>query len=449
MKGALLVYLMTYGGVVAALLNPFVGFLIYVSFAVLRPEFVWPWSVQPGNYSRIIALALLAGWAFQGFGRWDLGRGKAVILALIGYFAWTILSALQAPDQSLAWEFVEHYAKIVLPILVGITTINSVRQLKLLAWVILLSQAYPAYELNMTYFGGYNQLWQEGFATMDNNSYAISLVTCTGLAGFLAWHSERWWQKALAAGSAAFMGHAILFSFSRGGMLGLIVLAVVAFAVMPKRPKEYMAFALAVAVGLGLAGKEVRERFRTSFGEKDGTMEASAESRLVLWAACLDTIQENPVFGVGPDHMPLRMEQYGLQKGKEAHSVWLQIGAELGIPGMLLLISFYGFCIVRLLPIARGKAAVPDPWLAYLARAVIASLCGYVVSAQFVSLKFLETPYYIAMLGAGILKLSTHQSNEVRAPAPRTRLASGPLNSHSPPGEVADPHDENRRLRRE
>ena len=277
---ALLVYLMTYGGAVAALFNPFVGILIYVSFAVLRPEYVWPWSVEPGNYSRIIGLALLAGWAFRGFGQWDLGRGKAVILALIGYFAWTILSALEAQDQSLAWEFVETYAKIVLPILVGITTINSVRQLKLLAWVILLSQAYPAYELNMTYFGGYNQLKEEGFACMDNNSYAIALVTCTGLAGFLAWHSERWWQKALAAGSAAFMGHAVLFSFSRGGMLGLIVLAVVAFAVMPKGPKEYVAFALAVAVGLGLAGKEVRQRFGTSFAEEDGKREASAESRL-------------------------------------------------------------------------------------------------------------------------------------------------------------------------
>ena len=203
---------------------------------------------------------------------------------------------------------------------------------------------------------------------MDNNSYAISLVTCTGLAGFLAWHSERWWQKALAAGSAAFMGHAVLFSFSRGGMLGLIVLAVVAFAVMPKGPKEYMAFALAVAVGLGLAGKEVRERFGTSFAEEDGTREASAESRLVLWAACWDTIQKNPVFGVGPDHMPLRMEQYGFKKGKEAHTLWLQIGAELGLPGMFLLMSYYGLCLVRLWPIARGKTAVSDPWLAYLAR---------------------------------------------------------------------------------
>ena len=153
-------------------------------------------------------------------------------------------------------------------------------------------------------------------------------------------------------------------------MLGLIVLAVVAFAVMPKGPKEYMAFALAVAVGLALAGKQVRERFGTSFAQEDGKREESAESRLVLWSACLDTIQKNPVFGVGPDHMPLRMDQYGFKKGKEAHTMWLQIGAELGLPGMFLLMSYYGLCVVRLWPIALGKTAVSDPWLAYLARAV-------------------------------------------------------------------------------
>jgi hypothetical protein len=38
---------------------------------------------------------------------------------------------------------------------------------------------------------------------------------------------------------------------------------------------------------------------------------------------------------------------------------------------------------------------------------VIASLCGFAVAAQFVSLDFLEPPYYIALLGAGVLKLST------------------------------------------
>jgi Family of unknown function (DUF5935) len=154
MKSVIFVYLMTYGGAAVALFNPFVGFLIYVSFAILRPELMWPWSVPPGNYSRTVGIAVLAGWALRGFGRWDLGRGKAVILALVGFFVWTTLSAWQAPDQELAWEYVEKYAKIIFPILAGITTIHSVRQVKLLAWVILLSQAYAAFELNLRYFGG-------------------------------------------------------------------------------------------------------------------------------------------------------------------------------------------------------------------------------------------------------------------------------------------------------
>lgn len=409
MKGLILVYAMAYGGAIVSLFSPFVGCLVYISFAVLRPEFVWPWAVEPANYSRTVGIALLLGWAFKGFGRWKLGRGKAVIQILLVYFVWMILSALQAPRQALAWEFVEHYAKIVLPIVVAITTIETTRQLKLVAWVILLSQAYPAFELNQAYFGGYNQLQEEGFAGMDNNSYAISLVTCTGLAGFLFWHSEKWWQKAIALGSAAFMVHAVLFSFSRGGMLGLLILAGAAFTVMPKGPKEMRAFALALVAGLALAGPQVQARFVSAFASKDAR-DASAVSRLELWSACCDTMAQYPVFGVGPDHMPLRMDRYGFRVGKEAHTLWLQIGAELGLPGMLLLMAYYGVCVVRLLPLALGRVVPADPWLTYLARAVIASLSGFAVSAQFVSLEFLETPYYVAMLGAGVLKLSTVSS---------------------------------------
>ena len=415
MMGLIFVYLMTYGGAVAALFEPFVGLLVYISFAVLRPEYVWPWSVQPGNYSRIVALALLAGWALKGFGRWDLGRGKFVIFVLIGYFLWIILSAAQSQDQSIAWEYADKFSKILIPILVGITTIDSIRRLKLLVWVILLSQAYPAFVLNQMYFGGYNQLREEGFASMDNNSYAISLVACSGLAGSIFWYSKRAWQKTLAIASGAFMVHAVLFSFSRGGMLGLIVLGVTTFAVMPKGTKELSAFALAAMLVLTFAGPQVWSRFQSAFAEKSNR-DASAASRLELWAACWDTMQKYPVFGVGPDHFPLIVHQYGFEKGKESHTLWLNTGAELGFPGLLLLMSYYGCCLVRLWPIARGKRVVSDPWLVYLARMAIASLAGFAVSAQFVALDFLETPYYIALVGAGVLKLSTDPVASRRKP---------------------------------
>jgi O-antigen ligase len=201
------------------------------------------------------------------------------------------------------------------------------------------------------------------------------------------------------------MVHAVLFSGSRGGMLGLVFVGLAAFIVIPKGPKEYWGFALAIVLILSRVGPEVQARFLTSFAG-EGQRDSSAVSRLDLWAACLDQMVKNPILGVGPDHMPLLMDQYGYPKGKEAHTLWLQIGAELGFPGLLALGSYYGFCLIRLWPIARGRRAVPDPWLAYLARMVVASLVGFVVSAQFVSLEFLETPYYSALVGAGVLKLA-------------------------------------------
>ena len=403
--GPLFVYLMTYGGAAAALFNPFLGLLVYISFAILKPESVWYWSVQPGNYSRIVAIALLVGWALQGFGRWDLGRGKAVILCLLGFFAWAIASAMQAQDQDIAWASIENYAKIVLPILVGISTIETVSQLKILGWVILLSQAYPAYELNRTYFAGYNRLREEGFGNLDNNGYACALVCSVGLAGFLTWHSERWWQKALAMASAAFILHAVLFSNSRGAMLGLIVTGVTAFSVMPKGPKELTAFALALVMVLAFTGPQVWERFRTSFADNEARDE-SAESRLELWTACADLMMKNPILGIGPRQFGLVSHQYGFKPGKEAHTQWVLCGAELGFPGMCLLLAYYILCLKRIWPIARGKVPVPDPWLSYLARMVVASLVGFMVSAQFLSVAFLETPYYLAMMGAAILKIS-------------------------------------------
>src|SRR5262249_48318823 len=139
MKGLLFTYALTYGGTLVALFNPFVGLLIYICFAIIRPESLWHWSVPAGNYSRILALGVLGSGARNGFGKWDFGRARPIVYALLAYWLWACLSAFQAEDKARAWHWVETQAKIVLPFLVGMTLIDSVRQLKQLAWVIVLS----------------------------------------------------------------------------------------------------------------------------------------------------------------------------------------------------------------------------------------------------------------------------------------------------------------------
>ena len=411
MKGLLFTYLVTGGGVTLSLFNPFYGLLAYTVLAIVKPEAMWPWAVAPGRYSLMVALAMLIGWSYSKRSTFQFGRGGAVVSLLLLFLAWASGQALFAPNQELAWKFVEDLAKIAIPFCVGLTTITSLKQLKQLAWTILICQGYVALEMNLAYFGGYNTLAYDGFGSLDNNGAANALVTGLGLAFFLGLHSEPLWQKGLAFGLGGCMAHAVLFSFSRGGMLAMVIAGVVTFLIIPKRPRHYFALALAAVIGLSLAGAEVRERFESVFTKKGEDREASAQSRVDLWRDCWDVIQKHPVTGCGPNQWPLIAPSYGWTRGKEAHSLWVQTAAELGFPGLALLMGFYGVCLTRCWTLTRQRTEVDDPWYRELARAVIVSLTGFAVAAQFVSVESMEIPYYVALLGAGTLKLASLKTN--------------------------------------
>lgn len=407
MKGLIFTYLLTYGGSLASLYRPYVGLLIYVCFAIIKPEALWYWSVPQGNYSRIIAIALLIGWALHGFGNWEFGRAKAIVGFLLAFWIWQILSSLQAtqPDASLVW--VETFSKVALPFIVAMTLIDSVKKLEQLAWVIVLSHAYVALEFNLSYYSGFNRIVETSFGGQDNNCVSIAMVTCTGLALFLGFSARRWWQKGIVFVSVGLMVHSVLFAFSRGGMLGLIIMSGISFILLPKKPRHYLIFALMTLLALRLAGPEVIKRFGTTFADK-ATRDESAESRVVMWKACIQIMSEKPIFGLGPYHFPFVVNQYTpYPRGKEAHTLWLQVGAETGVVGLFFLISFYGACLLHLRPWLRESCPVADPWFRDTARMVIASITGFAISAQFVSLPGLEAPYYVVLLGAGALKIAS------------------------------------------
>jgi hypothetical protein len=124
------------------------------------------------------------------------------------------------------------------------------------------------------------------------------------------------------------------------------------------------------------------------------------------------------MFGVGPLNFPVVSSEFGWPEGKQAHSVWFQTAAEIGAPGILALILFYALTAGKLWPIARKKRPGVSQSTATLATAIILSISGYVVSAQFVSLEGLEVPVYVAMAGAVLLM---SRPTEVTTPTPAVR----------------------------
>ncbi len=99
--GLIFTYGLTYGGALVALFKPYYGFLVYVCFGILRPPAMWPWSVGDGNYSRTIAIGLLAGWVFHGMGSWQFGRARAVVAPVE---AWRRAYASRRGMPSRPWD---------------------------------------------------------------------------------------------------------------------------------------------------------------------------------------------------------------------------------------------------------------------------------------------------------------------------------------------------------
>ena len=306
MKGLIFTYLLTYGGALASLVNPFVGLIIYVAFAILKPQSLWSYSLpQGGRYSLIVALALLAGWAMHGFGSWRFGTAKSVIYALLVFWLWLVMSATMARDTSeTAWPLVETMSKGFLPCIVAITLIDSVQRLKALAWVIVLSQGYLAYEFNMAYYQyGFNDA-EWNFAGLDNNGMAIAM-DCRDRDWLFSWDftASAWWQRGIAFLAAALDGPFRALFDVAGRHAGSCYHGRCDLLAHPQEADEHvLLFCLGVAVGLRLAGPAVVEEFMSiKEGDAQGVAEMkkpSAEpcsgkpaSRLVWTIPSLESVQ--------------------------------------------------------------------------------------------------------------------------------------------------------------
>jgi O-antigen ligase len=180
------------------------------------------------------------------------------------------------------------------------------------------------------------------------------------------------------------------------------------------------------------------ERFDTIFASEDAR-DYSAQSRVELWAACIRVMLAHPVFGIGSNNWRLVAHNYGFNYGKDAHTMWLHVGAELGMAGLAFLLTFYGGCVLRLRRLGKPRSEVPDPWFRYFAHMVIAAIGGFAISAQFVSVYAIELPFYVVLLGAGALKVCSLAARDAGAgpwpPAaavPEPAAVPVPCSAHSP-----------------
>jgi O-antigen ligase len=334
---------------------------------------------------------------------------------------WAAISATQAVDREVAYNEMMPMLKYVVPFLIGVTLLNTEQLSRGMFWVIVGCQGWVGLEMNQTYLmKGYN-VAGDGFGGMDNNCFGVALVSTIGPAVALALGAKKWYEKAFAIAAVLLILHTTLLTFSRGALVGLALVGLTAFIIMPKRPKHIGALVLIVLIAARLTGPQLMARYATIAVEEEDR-DASAESRLDLWKDCLKVMWQNPVFGVGPGNFRVVAADLGWSPGKQAHSTWMQTAAENGAPGVALLLCFFLLTLVKVWPLARQKQTEENRYQVVMASGIVMCLVGFIVTGQFVSLGGLEIPYYVAMIGVILLKTQPASAPAVAEAAPRPAM---------------------------
>ncbi len=409
MLGFIFVKALTAIGLFGGWLYPVVGLMIYYAFAILRPTFLWHWAPWPfHNHSALVGASTLFGWALNGFGQWDHLRYIRIPLLGFGLFilAGSVATVQFAVDRALAWHHLELQLKIAIMMLVMLTLVTSPRTLKIFALVILSTLGYLAYNLNFQYLQDDGFAWViywRGFGGVDNNGLAMIMVMGVPLAFFFALWIPQLWGKALCALAAMLMIHVVLFSYSRGGMLGLIMVGATLFVFsliwLPRKLLTILAALIFVAASFYLAGEEIREHFMTIWVDEEERDE-SAASRFDTWAGGWAAMQDHP-FGLGPRNFNRVSHEYGLTWNKSVHNLFLQVGADYGFAGMIGLAIFYIGSALQCYTMSRSRVAKRLIWPVYIGQAVVLSMAGFLVCSIFIGMEEVEIGYMVAMLGLG------------------------------------------------
>lgn len=425
-------------------ISPLWGIAVYYMLAVLRPQFIWEWveamgvMLQDIQWSFSVAVATLiatilwrSGLLFPAgairepwYGRPHYTRSHYLFLAFV---VWICVTYVTAVKQQVAEQPFIEYVKIFVMFVCATQILRTVSDLRVIYYVVLGSAVYAAYEINFFYFVDRVMLLQQrGYGGLDNNGAALIVAMAVPMAYF-AWEGGRNWLRWGFLLVIPLLVHALMLSFSRGGMVALGISAIPVW--MRTRHKWFLT-SVYLCMGVfvvATAGKELQERF---FSISKNDADESAQSRLTTWKIAIQMANERPFFGFGIRNSNLFTYQYGADmEGRSIHSQYLQTAADsgwigLGLYASMLLSTFAGLSAVR-----RFLSPFCDPEttaVKSMASGLECALFLFCAGAVFLSLEHFEMPYILLLLSMQLyaITLRVKARYEVSASSGAVAVAS-------------------------
>lgn len=405
----------------------------------------WVWGFASSfRYNLLIALATILSYVFQKNKVKTESSGINTIILF--FFIWsTISSALTISNPSVVWFEWNIFLKIIMFYFLCIFTIKSKHQVNVFIWSISLSAAYFGAAEGLKYIvtaGGHTVAGIPGSRLSDRNELALALNMTIPLIVFLLGYTRSKWLKLALIGAIALNVVAILGSFSRGGTLGLLVIAAYFFF----QSKRKVLVSIILVVGVLIASQFVSDEWSGRMNTIE-TMDQDSSflGRVMAWKQATLMALDNPIFGAGfkagqnqglwvlyaSDFYKLDFivdtSNVHFEKAKAAHSIYFQVLGDMGIIGLFLFLTMLLIAYRKLTWVVKNT---DDEWLSGLAKMLKVSLVAYCAGGAALSLPYFDLSFAIFALSHILCEIISRQKTNEK----KNKLDK---NSSSIQGEVS------------
>jgi probable O-glycosylation ligase (exosortase A-associated) len=385
--------------------SPFSGILSFLWLAYSRPQ---DWAYQSASsYSLVIAIATLLGYAIFEMAK----RPPRLVTHFLLVLLWgqLLLSTLLASNSELSRPKFIEFSKIVLISILLTTLTYTATRMRLLLLLTLASSASLAVRgiMAIALSAGTVHIQGPGGQFADNNDYALFLDMTIPLAIFFGAAEKNRWIKLGMYVLALMTAITVLFTYSRGGFLGLCTVSVL---MVFKSRHKIIGLSAVLIVGLTLALVLPQGIFDRMSTIRDAhKTDGSAMGRIEAWQVSMRIVADHPFVGVGMRNILNLYGRYnsGQDLGLVAHNSWLQLATDAGLPALFLFISVIGLSYWRLGAARRlMKIRAPDSPLISYTHGMQIALVAFCVSGTFLSRYDLELLYQVFAMSASIMLLA-------------------------------------------
>ncbi len=397
-------------------------------------------------YMLVLSIPLNNHWLLSGRGEFTVfkGLGLACLPFALAHLAFrsaplklnAIFPALAASFVIEMFSFFSHGGTLGQPVLTNrvsmlllffliIALVDSISRLRRVILVMIGSVTITAvYVVRDWQFNRMYADYRPGGISGDANYFALCASACMLLSLQLVLSRPTRWEKRYLYGCLAITSVAFLMAASRGGFVGLAIGLLFLLFRSGKGLRAVLLIGLVIAPLLVLVpNTSIQRIFHPGTGDDE-----AVDARHITWLAGLRMIEAHPIGGVGLGQFRSLVLNYEATNDKPvrslAHNTYIEVAAELGIPGLLAYLAFIwsGFRALSRAARFKEQPMLHEVAIGFQAAMIAATVCATFVSASWFRFLWLVLLLPACLEGRLVRRVPVTDASEPKTPEAVTAL---------------------------